>query len=105
MKRENVLKKMWVMLVLFTVTFTAAFGQQTEDLFLLGKIWGFLKYYHPTVTSGKVDWDKELLHFLPLVRQSGDPQSKSDSLLAWIERLGDIPVCATCEAEPPKDAK
>jgi hypothetical protein len=30
--------------------------QQIDNLFLLGKIWGFLKYYHPAVASGKIDW-------------------------------------------------
>ena len=36
-----------------------------DDLFLLGKVWGFLKYYHPTIASGKYNWDKELIQFLP----------------------------------------
>ena len=25
------------------------------------KFWGFLKYYHPTVATGEIDWDNEFL--------------------------------------------
>lgn len=76
-----------------------------DDLFLLGKVWGFLKYYHPGLASGKVDWDSELLHFIPIYRRLGDPKAKNDSLLAWIDRLGDIPACDSCTTSPPQTAK
>lgn len=33
----------------------------------LGKVWGFLKYHHPTVTSGQVQWDEALLAVLPQI--------------------------------------
>ena len=37
------------------------FGSLTKDdindLVLLGKVWGFLKYHHPAVASGKYNWD------------------------------------------------
>lgn len=39
-------------------------GQWSEDLVLLGKIWGFLKYHHPKVASGDLNWDFELFRFL-----------------------------------------
>jgi hypothetical protein len=38
---------------------------QVENLVKLGKIWGFLKYYHPSVTSGQYHWDYELFRILP----------------------------------------
>lgn len=36
-----------------------------ENLALLCKIWGFMKYYHPEVRAGKYDWDKELFSIIP----------------------------------------
>jgi hypothetical protein len=30
---------------------------QIDDLALLGKVWGLLKYHHPVVTSGQRHWD------------------------------------------------
>lgn len=32
-----------------------------QDLYTLGKMWGLMKYYHPAVSQGKVDWDAVLL--------------------------------------------
>ena len=39
-------------------------SDKIEDLALLGKIWGFLKYYHPVVASGKYNWDFELFKII-----------------------------------------
>jgi len=61
-----------------------------DDLFLLGKVWGFLKYYHPTIASGKYNWDKELIQFLPGYLKIKNKEERSDSLLAWINRHGSV---------------
>ena len=34
-----------------------AIAQTNQNLESLCKFWGFLKYYHPTVAEGKLDWD------------------------------------------------
>ena len=39
--------------------------RQQENLFTLGKVWGFLKYHHPEVAQGNLNWDYELLRILP----------------------------------------
>src|SRR3546814_15876690 len=36
-----------------------------NNLAVLGKIWGFLKYYHPAVARGEYNWDNELFRILP----------------------------------------
>lgn len=36
-----------------------------EDLYTLGKVWGLIKYYHPAVSQGVIDWDSVLLHIKP----------------------------------------
>ena len=38
---------------------------QIENLAMLGKVWGFLKYHHPAVTTGTRHWDYELFRVLP----------------------------------------
>src|ERR1700761_1972188 len=35
------------------------------NLVLLGKIWGLLKYHHPSVIKGTYNWDDELIKILP----------------------------------------
>lgn len=38
-----------------------------ENLKTLGLIWGFLKYYHPSIAKGNYNWDYELFRILPKV--------------------------------------
>jgi hypothetical protein len=40
-------------------------NQQKEDLFVLGRLWGFLKYYHPEVAKGSYSFDSCLFTILP----------------------------------------
>jgi C-terminal processing protease CtpA/Prc len=67
------------------------------NLELLGKIWGFLKYHHPEVGKGKYDWDDELFQFLPEYMNVNDTGQRDESLLRWIEKYGELPVCTFCK--------
>src|SRR5579862_3872122 len=40
---------------------------QVQDLVMLGRVWGFLKYHHPLVTAGRRNWDYELFRVMPRV--------------------------------------
>jgi len=35
-------------------------NEDLESLLALGKIWGYLKCYHPNVAKGEYNWDYEL---------------------------------------------
>lgn len=65
--------------------------ENTQSLYTLGKIWGFVKYFHPAITQEKKDWDAELISFLPHYLGTGSRQDRNDSLAGWIDRLGIIP--------------
>ena len=41
--------------------------RQKEDLFVLGRLWGFLKYHHPDVAKGSYSFDSCLFIILPSV--------------------------------------
>lgn len=69
-----------------------SYTQKTNDLLLLGKVWGLLKYFHPQVAGGNMDWDKSLIDFLPGYINTRSKKERNDSLLAWIDRLGTIPA-------------
>jgi len=69
---------------------------QIDNLVVLGKIWGFLKYYHPLVTAGKHQWDYELFRVVPAILQAPDHQSANAALLNWIDHLGPVPACSPC---------
>ena len=80
-------------------------AQKTEDLFILGKVWGFLKYFHPQIAAGKFDWDKELVTFLPGYLKVRSVKERSDSLAALIERLGEVPAKKAGNYDTIKNAK
>lgn len=48
---------------------------QIDNLATLGKVWGFLKYHHPAVTSGQRHWDYDLLRILPAILAAPDRAS------------------------------
>jgi C-terminal processing protease CtpA/Prc len=61
-----------------------------EDLFILGKIWGFLKYYHPAIAKGEYNWDNELFRILPeLIKCTGEKE-RNELLTKWIQKLGKV---------------
>lgn len=69
---------------------------ETEKIAATGKVWGFLKYYHPEVAKGKYDWDKELFRVLPFVRNANTKEKLSQVFLDWIDDMGKVKVCKQC---------
>jgi hypothetical protein len=45
---------------------------QVQNPATLGKVWGFLKYHHPAIVSGKRQWDYDLISILPRVLDAAD---------------------------------
>lgn len=64
--------------------------QKTEDIAVLGKVWGFLKYYHPAVASGKYNWDFELFKILPQIISCTNKTERNSILASWITSLGAV---------------
>jgi hypothetical protein len=55
--------------------------QNINDLELLGRIWGFLKYHHPAIAKGNYNWDYELLHILPKYLEANNHIQRDKLLL------------------------
>ncbi|MDD4364072.1 MAG: S41 family peptidase [Mariniphaga sp.] len=68
-----------------------------SDIELLGKVWGFLKYYHPKVANGNYNWDDELIRFLPNYLNKSEKILREELILHWIDSLGEIDECKTCK--------
>ena len=62
--------------------------ENVADLALLGKVWGFLKYYHPAVGKGDYNWDYELFRIVPKMIQASTSQERDVVLVDWIKSLG-----------------
>lgn len=69
---------------------------QIDNLVTLGKVWGFLKYYDPAVTSGQQQWDDDLLHLLPAVLAAPNRASANAVMVHWIDGLGSVARCNPC---------
>jgi C-terminal processing protease CtpA/Prc len=72
-------------------------NQIIDNLELLGKLWGFLKYHHPEIGKGNYNWDYELFRMLPEYLKVTDKKQRDQLLLSWINKYGEIPVCKRCK--------
>jgi len=76
---------------------------QIDNLVTLGKVWGFLKYHHPKITSGERHWDYDLFRVLPKVLAANDHTAATAALQQWIESLGPVTPCNPCAKLNEKD--
>ena len=73
---------------------------QVENLATLARVWGFLKYHHPTVTAGQRHWDYELFRVMPAVLAATDRVQANEAMVAWVDKLGTVAACGGCAAAP-----
>jgi C-terminal processing protease CtpA/Prc len=69
------------------IQIAALTSEQQHHLEVLGKMWGFLKYYHPSVAAGNYNWDYELFRILPVILNGHSKAERNDSLLAWVNKF------------------
>ncbi|UUC44580.1 S41 family peptidase [Flavobacterium cerinum] len=71
-----------------------------DQLVILAKVWGVMKYYHPAVSQGKVDWDKTLINTL----ESPFKRTDNEIITEWLEMADKTsfeiltPSKATCDS-------
>lgn len=73
------------------VVFPEVTPQLIDNLELLGRVWGFLKYHHPTISNGAYNWDYELFKMLPGYLQVTDNKHRDAYLAKWILHYGKVP--------------
>ncbi len=71
--------------------------ENIENLELLGRVWGFLKYHHPEIAEGNYNWDYELFRFLPKYIKAGNTIERNKHLVNWIDSFGQVEECAKCQ--------
>jgi len=83
------------------VTLASVTPVQAENLALLGRIWGFLKYHHPAIVDGQRHWDYELFRILPAVAAARSTAEGRRVLAAWVDTLPPAPALAQPATLPP----
>ena len=71
--------------------------ESIENLELLGRVWGFLKYYHPEIANGNYNWDYELFRFLPKYIEAKNNNERNKLIINWIDSLGELEKCSKCK--------
>ena len=94
---------LFFLLVLSQIAFGQAKITETDKLASTCKVWGFLKYYHPKVAKGEVNWDNQLLEKLPKIEKAQTKEEFALILENWIDDLGAIKEIAPIA--PPKDVE
>ena len=64
--------------------------ETVTNLELLGRIWGFLKYYHPAVATGDYNWDAELFRIMPAIIDAQNTEERNRIFANWIDSLGKV---------------
>jgi carboxyl-terminal processing protease len=85
-----------LLLIISLQTFGQNQKKEISNIATFTKIWGFLKYYHPAVASGKTDWDKEFTSRSNGITALHSKDEISNYYLQWIKSLGNIEVCKKC---------
>jgi len=62
----------------------------TEKQFYYFKVWGFLKYDHPAIASGKADADSVFLSVLPAVDKAGNQAEFNKVLINLLNQLNAV---------------
>lgn len=69
---------------------------ENQKLETLGKVWGFLKYYHPNVAKGSFDWDTQLTEMITETEKTADKAHFNKMISEWIDSLGKVEICKKC---------
>ncbi|MCC5915961.1 MAG: peptidase S41 [Cryomorphaceae bacterium] len=68
-----------------------------DNLELLGRVWGFLKYHHPEIAKGNYNWDYELFRFLPKFMEAKNDNQRDKLVIEWVNSLGEVEPCKKCK--------
>jgi C-terminal processing protease CtpA/Prc len=58
----------------------------------LAKVWGLLKYFHPAVAQGSIDWDAALIDEVPRIESTVAKDDFNQELLRFIRSAGSPPA-------------
>lgn len=89
-------------LLFLSLNFSAQILSENQKLESLCRIWGFLKYYHPHVAKGNLEWDKQLFQKINELENIYDKAGLNNLYASWIESLGKIDECKACLKENDK---
>jgi carboxyl-terminal processing protease len=95
----RILIGIFVSLTFWVSTYSQTTLLESQKIATFSKLWGFLKYYHPTVAKGKIDWDKEFTERIKVVTSLKSKHEINSYYSDWIDGLGKVKNCKKCKNE------
>ncbi len=85
------MKRLFIIVGLLTTISVSSVGQtfdKTTRIKNFIKVWGFLKYYHPSIAAGKLSWDSVFVHNIQGVIDAKKPIEFNNKILNVINSIG-----------------
>ncbi|HEK20762.1 S41 family peptidase [Mucilaginibacter sp.] len=76
--------------MIFVATASAQSDNATLNQYYYIKVWGFLKYKHPNVASGKIDADSTFLVNLPEIDKAKNSEEFNAAISKMLQQLGPV---------------
>lgn len=89
-------KYIFFILLFLSLHCSAQILSENQKLESLCKVWGFLKYYHPHVAKGNINWDEQLLKKINEIEDIHDKTGLNNLYSVWIDSLGKVDECKEC---------
>ncbi|MDP2723465.1 MAG: S41 family peptidase [Bacteroidales bacterium] len=98
------MKKLTLILLLL-VTFGKASGQidNSDKMALYGRIWGMIKFYHPTIQKNKINWDTVFVFNYSKFKSATDTASYNKLLKNLLDTVGKVHINDKSYKHFPKD--
>lgn len=94
------MRKYFLFILLFlSLPFSAQILSENQKLESLCKVWGFLKYYHPNVAAGNINWDQQLFQKINELEKIHNKTELNNLYSQWIDSLGKVDICKDCLKE------
>lgn len=89
------MKKTTILSLFFSVScfISSSFAQVPDStyykrLYMLGKVWGYAKYFHSAVAAGGLNWDNELITAIHGCKNAPTDSAFNDSLMLLLNTAG-----------------
>lgn len=96
MKMKRIIFILLLFLIVSMPKLKAATQFEIDKLVTIGKVWGFLKYYHPNITEKKIDWDSVLIESIPKILASEKKEEFRKILDDLLNVAGPVKKCTVC---------
>jgi len=81
-----IMKKILLFIFVFSslITFSQTKVPESQKIERLIQIWGLLKYHHPEISKGKLNWNQEFITLYDKIEKIETNEQLNQELLSWI---------------------